>query len=163
MLCVAGCSRRGGPSVAVDSCGRRLVLGLGLGMALCISTSPSSLAQAVPADDAGRRGIDFGIVVNQTFTATGQEFYRRFTDFWREKPDFESYTLVILERPSSRFGSRVVVSYGQTVVFTGNLPVKTDAIRALGAEASEKAYASVIAANLRIDGASDPDIGPNEI
>ena len=161
MLCVAGCSRRGGPSVAVDSCGRRLVLGLG--MALCISTSPSSLAQAVPADDAGRRGIDFGIVVNQTFTATGQEFYRRFTDFWREKPDFESYTLVILERPSSRFGSRVVVSYGQTVVFTGNLPVKTDAIRALGAEASEKAYASVIAANLRIDGASDPDIGPNEI
>jgi curli production assembly/transport component CsgE len=130
-------------------------------MALGISTS--SLAQVVPADDAGRRGIELGIVVNQTFSATGQEFYRRFTDFWREKPDFERYTLVVLERPSSRFGSRVVVSYGQTVVFTGNLPVKIDAIRALGAEASERAHASVVAANLRMDGASDPDMGPNEI
>jgi hypothetical protein len=67
---------------------------LGLGMALGISTS--SLAQAVPADDAGRRGIELGIIVNQTFNATGQEFYRRFTDFWREKPDFERYTLVVL-------------------------------------------------------------------
>ncbi|MFZ4651876.1 MAG: CsgE family curli-type amyloid fiber assembly protein [Rubrivivax sp.] len=107
--------------------------------------------------------IDFGIVVNQTISAVGQEFYRRFTDVWREKPDFESYTLVVLERPSSRYGSRVVVSYGQTVVFSGNLPVKTDAIRALGAEAAEKAYAGVVAANLRMDGASDPDIGPHEI
>ncbi|MEI6026871.1 MAG: CsgE family curli-type amyloid fiber assembly protein [Betaproteobacteria bacterium] len=143
----------------VDSFGRRCVLGL----AMALGVSTSSLAQAVPADEAGRRGIELGIVVNQTFSASGQEFYRRFTDFWREKPDFESYTLVVLERPSSRFGSRVVVSYGQTVVFMGNLPVKTDAIRALGAEAVERAHASVVAANLRMDGASDPDMGPNEI
>lgn len=161
MLCAASCSRRGGPWDVVDSFGRRRVLGLG--MALGISTSTSSLAQSVPADEAGRRGIELGIVVNQTFSASGQEFYRRFTDFWREKPDFESYTLVVLERPSSRFGSRVVVSYGQTVVFISNLPVKIDAIRALGAEAAERAHASVVAANLRMDGASDPDMGPNEI
>jgi curli production assembly/transport component CsgE len=161
MLRVANCSGRGVPSIDVDSCGRRLVLGFGV--ALGIITTSSSLAQPVPAEDAGRRGIELGIVVNQTFSASGQEFYRRFTDFWREKPDFESFTLVIIERPSSRFGSRVVVSYGQTVVFTGNLPVKIDAIRALGAEAVERAHASVIAANLRMDGASDPDMGSNEI
>jgi curli production assembly/transport component CsgE len=134
-----------------------------MALGISISTSTASLAQPVPAEDAGRRGIELGIVVNQTFSASGQEFYRRFTDFWREKPDFESFTLVIIERPSSRFASRVVVTYGQTVVFTGNLPVKIDAIRALGAEAVERAHASVIAANLRMDGASDPDMGSNEI
>jgi curli production assembly/transport component CsgE len=128
-----------------------------------LSLFTRSGAQEAPGARRQRNEVDLGIVVNQTVTAAGQEFYRRFTDFWREKPDFESFTLVILERPSSRFGSRVVVSYGQTVVFTGNLPVKTDAIRALGAEAVERAHASVIAANLRMDGASDPDMGSNEI
>jgi len=159
MLCAASCSRRGGPWHVVESSWRPRVLGLG--MALGISTS--SLAQAVPADEAGRRGIELGIVVNQTFSAAGQEFYRRFTDFWRERPDFESFTLVILERTSPRFVGRVFVSYGQTVVFSGPLPVKIDAIRALSAEAAEKAYAGVVAAGLRTDGTPDPDIGPNEL
>ena len=159
MQCVAKCRRPFGLGVASEVPRLRRAL---LGCVL-LSLFTRSGAQEAPGARRQRNEVDLGIVVNQTVTAAGQEFYRRFTDFWREKPDFESFTLVILERPSSRFGSRVVVSYGQTVVFTGNLPVKTDAIRALGAEAVERAHASVIAANLRMDGASDPDMGSNEI
>lgn len=124
----------------------------------------ASLAQTGSGSDGARRpSDDLGIVVNQTFTSAGQEFYRRFTDFWREKPDFESLTLVILERPSLRYGNRVTVSAGQTVVYTGNLPAKTEAIRALSADAVERAYANIIASGLRLNGALDPDIGPDEI
>ena len=104
-------------------------------------------------------GDDFGIVVNQTFTAAGQEFYRRFTDFWREKPDFENYTLVIVERPSQRFGNRITINFHQKSVFSSNIPNKVDAIRSLSSEAVEKAYANILSLSLRMTGDGDPDMG----
>lgn len=109
------------------------------------------------------RSDEFGIVVNQTFTLGGQEFYRRFTDFWREKPDFESYTLVITERPSRRFGNQVMVTFGQKVVFSGSLPVKTDAIRTISGDAVERAYASIISLSLKMTADHDPDVGDDEM
>ena len=124
----------------------------------------ASTARAQPATALARqRSDEFGIVVNQTFTQGGQEFYRRFSDFWREKSDFESYTLVIVERPSRRYGNQVAVSYGQKVVFAGSLPIKTDAIRALSGDAVEKAYANIISLSLRMTGDRDPDVGDDEM
>ncbi|MCV2359158.1 curli production assembly/transport protein CsgE [Paucibacter sp. TC2R-5] len=104
-------------------------------------------------------GDNFGIVVNQTFTSAGQEFYRRFTDFWREKPDFENYTLVIVERPSQRFGNRISISFNQKTVFTSNIPTKVDAIRSLSSEAVDKTHANIISLSLRMTGDGDPDMG----
>lgn len=146
------------PLHAVGPASRRRLLAAGLAVA-----AGACLAQNADGNSPRRRSDDLGIVINQTFTTGGQEFYRRFTDFWREKPDFESYTLLILERPSLRYGNRIIVSHGQTVVYTGNLPAKADAIRALSADAVEKAYANIIASSLRLNGAPDPDIGPDEI
>jgi len=157
--CVAKCRRPFGLGVTSEVPGLRRAL---LGCVL-LSLFTRSGAQEAPGARRQRNEVELGIVVNQTVTAAGQEFYRRFTDFWRERPDFESFTLVILERTSPRFVGRVFVSYGQTVVFSGPLPVKIDAIRALSAEAAEKAYAGVVAAGLRTDGTPDPDIGPNEL
>jgi curli production assembly/transport component CsgE len=122
----------------------------------------SACCQATPAP-AKQRPDEFGIVVNQTFTQGGQEFYRRFTDFWREKSDFESYTLVIIERPSRRYGNQVVITFGQRVVFSGALPVKTEAIRSLSGDAVEKAYANIIAMSLRMSGERDRDMADDEI
>jgi len=127
--------------------------------------STAATAPTIPdADPAPRlRGDEFGIVVNQTFTPGGQEFYRRFTDFWREKSDFVSYTLVILERPSRRYGNIIFVSYGQRVMYSSGLPVKIDAIRAMSSDAVDKSYANIISLSLRFSGDSDPDIGPDEL
>ena len=119
-------------------------------------------SQTVPAS-IGSRSDEFGIVVNQTFTLGGQEFYRRFTDFWREKSDFESYTLVITERPSRRFGNQVMVTFGQKVVFSGSLPVKADAIRAISGDAVERTYAVIISLSLKMTGDRDPDVGDDEM
>jgi len=113
---------------------------------------PALIPESVSASD------NFGIVVNETFTPAGQEFYRRFTDFWREKPDFESYTLVIVERPSHRFGNRVTINFEQKAVYSGNLPVKFDQIRSVSSDSVEKVYANIISLSLRTTGSSDPDL-----
>lgn len=120
-------------------------------------------AEPLDAPRAPRRADDFGIVVNQTFTQSGQEFYRRFTDYWREKPDFEAYTLSIVERPSRRFGNQVSIVYGQKPVFVGNLPVKIDAIRNLSADAVEKVHANIITMSLKFTGDRDPDMANDEL
>lgn len=101
--------------------------------------------------------------MNQTFTPGGQEFYRRFTDFWREKSDFESYTLVILERPSRRYGNLIFVSYGQRVMYSSGLPIKFDAIRAMSSDAVDKVYANIISLALRFSGDADLDVGADEL
>jgi curli production assembly/transport component CsgE len=108
------------------------------------------------------RPDDFGIVINQTFTPGGQEFYRRFTDFWRERPDFESYTLVILERPSRRYGNQIFITYGQRSVFSGALPAKADSVKALALDAAEKTHANIISLSLRMTGDRDPDMGADD-
>ncbi|MBV8469822.1 MAG: hypothetical protein JOY60_08190 [Burkholderiaceae bacterium] len=103
----------------------------------------------------------FGIVVNQTFTPGGMEFYRRFTDYWREKPDFEKYNLVIIERPSRRYGNAIFVVQDQQVVFSGSLPIKVNAISALSLDAVEKVYANIISQTLQMVGGGDPDMAKN--
>ncbi len=90
------------------------------------------------------------------------EFYRRFSDFWREKSDADRYTLTVLERPSRRFGNQVMVSLGQRPVYVGALPLKADAIRGASLEAVEQVYASAVASNLRFNDRADPDLGGEE-
>ena len=105
----------------------------------------------------------FGIVVNQTITMSGYEFYRSFTDYWREKPDYERHTLVIVERPSKRFGNQVLVHLGQKLLFNGALPMKMDAVRRYGGEAVEKAYANILSLALRRPGTREDDIADDEL
>lgn len=124
---------------------------------LCLSMNLASSATAQPS---GGAWADLGIVVNETFTPMGQEFYRRFTDYWRENPDFERYTLVVSERPSRRSGNRIAISQDQQVVFTGNLPIKLEAIRALSADASEKVNANILSLQLGLSNEPDRDIAP---
>lgn len=155
---------RRGPLVVVLGATLVGMLGVGGDAAMAQVTQAVPAVPAPPTTPAPRlRGDEFGIVVNQTFTPGGQEFYRRFTDFWREKSDFESYTLVILERPSRRYGNAIFVSYGQRVMYSSALPVKIDAIRAMSSDAVDKAYANIISLTLRFSGDNDPDIGPDEL
>ncbi len=105
---------------------------------------------------------DIGLVVNQTYTAGGLEFFRRFSDFWREKSDADRYTLTVLERPSRRFGNQVMVSLGQRPVYVAALPLKFDAIRSASLEAVEQVHASAVASNLRFNERADPDMGREE-
>ncbi len=119
-------------------------------------------AQEGRGGPASASADDIGLVVNQTYTAGGLEFFRRFSDFWREKSDTDRYTLTVLERPSRRFGNQVMVSLGQRPVYVAALPLKADAIRSASLEAVEQVYASAVASNLRFNDRQDPDMGREE-
>ena len=120
------------------------------------SDAPLQLAAPESSRDS------FGIVVNQTFTPGGMEFYRRFTDYWREQPNYDQYNLVIIERPSRRYGNSIFVVQNQEIVFSGSLPIKADAISALSLDATQKVYAKIVRQVLGAFGAADPDMGKSD-
>lgn len=124
-------------------------------MAIILSWFPalvSSLLLSVPAaarpDDT--RGRDAtapsygGIVVNQTITVGGQEFYRQFVSLWRERPMTDRHAISVHERPSARYGSQVWVEYAQRRIFQSALPNGRTGIGPLSERAVEHAYQTVI-------------------
>ncbi len=61
--------------------------------------------------------LDAGLVLGQTVTVAGQDFYQSFVMFWREKALSERYSLVVRERPSARAGSLIwIESRGRRVL-----------------------------------------------
>lgn len=125
----------------------------------CLAAGVRAQGRVGPAADSTD---DIGLVINQTYTAGGLEFFRRFSDFWREKSDADRYTLTILERPSRRYGNQVMVSLGQRPVYVAALPLKVDAIRGASLEAVEQVYSSAVASNLPFNDRADPDLGAEE-
>jgi len=104
-----------------------------------------------------------GIVLNQTVTVGGQEFYRHFIAVWRDKPMTEQYAISIHERPSARFGSQVWVEYAQRRMFQAALPVARTAIAPLSERAAETAYQAVVDINLQRMLFQSNDLGRDEI
>lgn len=84
-----------------------------------------------------------GIVVNQTITTNGYEFYRIFTLLWSEKPDSRNYSLHIQERLSKRYGNKVGVYWGQKLLYSAALPLKYDGLHALCEKAVEETEANI--------------------
>jgi len=103
-----------------------------------------------------------GLIINQTITPLGDEFYHRFVEAWREKPQYESYSVVVTERYARRSGSQVTIIYRQRPVFTGNLPFRYGLVKAYSSDAAERAYSNIISLSLRNTADRDPDIAEDE-
>lgn len=148
---------------------RRLALALVAGIlaqysiATSAQSNPGASPTAPPARSDFRVPDEFtGLIINQTLTPLGQEFYNRFVEFWREKPQYDSYSLVVSERHSKRYGSQISIIYRQRAVFSGNLPFKYGLIKVFSGDAVEKAYSNIISLSLRNTSERDPDIAEDE-
>ncbi|MDB5885558.1 MAG: hypothetical protein JWR74_1729 [Polaromonas sp.] len=117
------------------------------------SLSPAPLASDLHA----------GVVVNQTITLIGQDFYLNFVAAWRDKPLSERYTLSVHERPSARLGSQVWVEYGNRRVFQTFLPPARARAKDAGLDAVEVAYQNIVDADVLNLLFRDPDLGPDEL
>lgn len=104
-----------------------------------------------------------GVVVNQTVTLLGHDFYQAFVTAWRDKPNSERYALTIIERPTARLGSQVWVEFSRRRVFQAVLPPARARITGLGEAAAEIAYQSVVQTEVQRLLFRDPDLGPDEI
>lgn len=104
-----------------------------------------------------------GIVIDQTITVAGQNFYQLFVAMWRDKPNHDRFSIAIRERPSARWGNEIWVEYAQRRVFQATLPANRSNIRAIADHAVETAYKNVVDTEVQRLLFRDPDIGPDEL
>lgn len=109
-----------------------------------------------------------GLVVNQTVTAAGYDFYRTFSILWSEKPDSENYSLSVQERfllsertrRATRRSSQVGIFLGQKRIFSSVLPWRRDAVEDLGERAANEILANITASMIE---ATSEDIAREEL
>jgi hypothetical protein len=125
-----------------------------------VSGKPSSAIASIGHDLGPAADGIKGLVVNQTITASGYDFYRIFSILWSEKPDSNNYSLSVQERRSLRRNNQVGIFLGQKQIFSAMLPSKHDGLNELGEKAANEILANIIA--LMIESVSD-DIAREEL
>lgn len=104
-----------------------------------------------------------GVVVNQTITLLGNDFYRAFVATWRDKPLSERYAITVGERPSVRLGTQVWVEFGRRRVYQSMLPPARARVAGIGEQAAEIAYQNIVQSETQRLLFRDPDLGPDEL
>jgi curli production assembly/transport component CsgE len=118
----------------------------------------NAAAAARPADPYS------GVVVNDTVTFIGQEFYSTFVATWREEPNVERFTVIVHERPSARWGSLIFIEYEHREMFRAFLsPGRRDFVRVAAAEASKQVFERVVDLEVQRLMFRDPDLAQDEL
>jgi curli production assembly/transport component CsgE len=125
----------------------------------------ATAAAAANTAEPPQRGADLyeGIVVDQTITRQGQEFYRLFVGNWRDQPLSERYTISLREYPSARLGSQVIVSFGTRRLFQAQLSPNRSQLKAASENAVDVVYQAVTEGELQRLLFRDLDLGQDEI
>lgn len=111
-----------------------LLLALGTPGAEAQVTAPEP-APADSADtDAERRLIPqsygiLGLVVDETRTTIGRDFYDVFYEAWEAPEGSVNYTVVVEEQPVPSLGTRVIVRINDDVAFDTRLQPRYDQVR----------------------------------
>ncbi len=104
-----------------------------------------------------------GIVIDQTITRAGKDFYQLFSTNWHDQPLAERYTISVKEQPSARFGSQVYIMFGNRRIFQGQISPNRHQIKILSEAAVDIAYKAVTEGEMQRLLFKDPDIGQDEI
>lgn len=131
--------------------------------ALLIPSPTINLSPAKLPSVSRYRDLYEGIVIDQTVTRNGQEFYRFFVSSWRDKPLSDRYTVSVKEQPSVRFGSQIFISYGTRRVFQGQISTNKIQVKSLSDTAVEIAYEAVTEGEMKRLLFKDLDVGQDEI
>ena len=137
------------------------------------SAAPSSEAEAEistepldpKAGPVARVNEAQSFVIDRTFSPIGREFFRNFYFGWLDRRIENKNALVIIENHSPKTGTAITVSLGELPVFRGGIPpYRRSRLIEVAAQAVEKAYDAVVAANLpQLLGTADPDMAKEEI
>jgi Curli assembly protein CsgE len=123
-----------------------------------VCAQPSRPSQTPPLTDGVK-----GLVINQTVSGRGYEFYRVFSELWMLKPDSDNYSLSVVERPQRYGNNFILIFLGQTRIYGGIVPRRFDQIRPLCEQAVDSALANIIANALEGGDAAQFDVGQSEL
>jgi len=76
-----------------------------------------------------------GLLVNDTKTKTGRDFYDLFYSSWEAPVNAKNYSITVSEKPFRLTSTMIVVSINDNVVYQGILQPREDIIEALSNEA----------------------------
>lgn len=96
------------------------------------------LAWGMPAH-AYDDGLD-GLVINQTVTRFGQDFYNQFVKYWSEYQIVMPANLAVYERPSARWGSQIWIEYRGRRIFQQNVGPSMRVIEDLARLAAARSF-----------------------
>lgn len=103
-----------------------------------------------------------GVVTNNTITVAGQDFFKHFSFFWREKPSNERFALSVHERPSARLGNQVWIEFNNTRVYQTVLPTLRAQVGTIADTAAASTYETVTDLEVQRMLFRDADLGPDE-
>lgn len=104
-----------------------------------------------------------GVVVDQTTTGFGRQFYQHFVSLWQDNPLSERYMIAIRERATARFGSQITIEYAQRRIYQTFLPPSTNAIRTASENAVGVVYDNIVTTDVQRLMFRDEDLGADEI
>lgn len=79
-----------------------------------------------------------GLLLDQTKTRAGHEFFCRFSGLWDEPASDEAYNVLILENTSPQWGSVVLIKVNDVAVFQSLLKPRDSDIRELAVKATDR-------------------------
>ncbi|CAE6890333.1 Curli production assembly/transport component CsgE [Pseudomonas marincola] len=77
-----------------------------------------------------------GFVVDQTISRIGHEFYQHFTDRLRDTSPMD-FNLVVVERPSARWGSLIWVEFERRMLYRSFLQPNTSQLQETAYQAAD--------------------------
>jgi curli production assembly/transport component CsgE len=122
---------------------------------------PGEPPRAMAVDLAEEQYVK-GVVVDQTLTFIGHEFFRHFAVSWSEQSGFEKHTLNVRERPSARWGSLISVEQNNREVYTAIVRPTRANIKALAETAAELVARRLTESLVEKAFGQDPDLGPGD-
>ena len=85
-----------------------------------------------------QKDVEIGeLIIDQTRSRMGHEFYRTFVTLWEAPPGVQEYNIVMGEQNDPRLGSWVAVEINNIVVYRGLLKPSSEDIAAAADEALE--------------------------
>lgn len=121
------------------------------------SAEPAKRAKELLEDPLG------GVIVNRTVTVLGNDFYRYFATWWRQRDENNAYAISIHERPSARWGSEVWVEYRRNRIFHAFLPPARSRTKEISEYAADIAYRNITQNELQRALFESADLGPEEM
>lgn len=103
-----------------------------------------------PAANDGVRRLEIdGLVVDETQTKIGRDFYDIFYSLWQKPRDVFNYTVLVQEQLVPNAGTRIRVKVNDEVAFEAHLQPRYDAIEEMAGQAVYYTYHFLLQANAR--------------
>lgn len=141
---------------------RRLVA-VAMVLAACTAHAQLTRENERPIEGRGLANLVGGLLLDQTVTVLGHEFFSAYADAWRELDADQRYSVTVYEIPTARFGSTIRVQAQGRVVYQSLLKPNRDAARDTALAVAGDVFQGLIRAEAEQALFHDPDLGPEEL